>query len=315
MQDTYDVTARMIKKLPRVIDSDASVSFHSNRLAIASGHEVTLIDLTGSLNIEHLPRLSYRGEYKSRVLATEDSLYVLNCLIDPRPTGYDGYLKELWGSELSKGTHGRRLKNRNRNSRRVNPHTSLNISVFHLSLSNKVWNTLQPVPSAVQSLLIVSHKQYIYVIETINLSDHFSAVYRYCTTNKTWHHCKNLPGPVSTYNADIVVHDGVIRVLLSDMGYKYIEDSDTWSTDSYHMTGSLVKVLVKRTHLQCVSRETLIGFSSLLSLGFTFDEEDIAQQFVDARFRSPNMELQNARFLLQTYDVNTNQWIEEHKME
>ena len=311
MQDTYDVTARMIKKLPRVIDSDASVSFHSNRLAIASGHEVTLINLTGSLNIEHLPRLSYRGEYKSRVLATEDSLYVLNCPIDLRPTGYYDF-GDLWGSEPSGTTHGRRSKNRNRNSRRANSGTSSNISVFHLSLSNKVWNSLQPMPSAVESPLIVSYRQYIYVIGSINRSDHFSAVYRYCTINKTWHHCKNLPASVSTYNADVVVHDGVIRVFLSTMGFKYIEDSDTWSTDSFHLAGQLVKVLVKGQNLLCVTRETRMEAMTLLGV---YGYNDHVRKTIDAQFCSPNMDQQSVRFDLQTYDVNTNQWIEKHKME
>ena len=164
------------------------------------------------------------------------------------------------------------------------------MSILHLSLPNKVWNTLQPMPFAILSPLIVSNAQNIYVLGYINcvinslsgehysmyslaLQGHpaahiwekfcipqdetdafnFSVVFRYCTTSNTWDQCSTLPAVVNRDNADVVVHDGAINVFTSTKRFKYSEDSDTWSSDHYQLEGNLVKVFVKGNDVRCVT--------------------------------------------------------------
>ena len=63
------------------LEKNTSVAFHSNKLVVVSRHQVTLISLTRSLNIEHLPRLTYKEKFCG-VLLSEDRIYYLNSVPD-----------------------------------------------------------------------------------------------------------------------------------------------------------------------------------------------------------------------------------------
>ena len=80
IQDSSDGTARLVKRFLKLIAGNACAALHSNKVVVVFGHDVTLISLTGSRNIEHMSRLSYQRE-ECRVLLNEEGtgIYILNC--------------------------------------------------------------------------------------------------------------------------------------------------------------------------------------------------------------------------------------------
>ena len=290
IQDTSDATARLVKNIPATIDGKTCFAFHANKLVVASRQKVILINLTGNVNIEHLPRLTYQGQF-GEVLLSEDRIYFLNSLPEKQKINLlDGMKKyaEYHAMLSDNGLSRSKILANMHKLRSTNSGT--NLSVLYLLFPNKVWNTLQPMPSAIASPLMVYNAQKLYVLGNINCvmnpftgehhsmdssamyqhpavhywensripqdqtgSMNVSAVYRYCTTSNTWDQCNNLPAVVGRDNADVVVHDGAINVLTSTTRYKYSEDSDTWSSDHYQLEGDLVKVFVKGNDIRCVT--------------------------------------------------------------
>ena len=286
IQDTSDATARLVMSIPATIVGKTCFAFHANKLVVVSGHQITLINLTGSLNIEHLRKLSYQEKF-CEVLLSEDRIYVLNSLFDAN-TKTNNECQAMWRSNRLGGSN--RLANRHK-LRSANSGTSSNMSVLHISFPNEVWNTgTQPMPSAIASPLMVFNAQKLYVLGCItcatnpNTGEHrrmdssamyrqpaarskrnsciprdqtgsmnVSAVYRYSTASHTWDQCNNLPAVVNRNNADVVVHDGAINVFTSNTRYKYIHDFDTWRSDHYQLEGDLVKVFVKGDDIRCVT--------------------------------------------------------------
>ena len=280
IQDNSDVTARLIKRIPRIVARNASIAFHSNKLVVVSGQEVTLINLTESLNIEHLPRLPYHWD-GCRVLLNEEGIYVLNCL-----------------SKTNQPNHSATYK-----AHKAKFRGSKN-SVTYLSLSKKTWAVAQPMPYAIVSPLVVSHKQYIYVLGSQPGSVSNSLVFWYCTANGTWKHCNHFPTLVNSDDADVLVHDDVINMFTSTTRFQYREDSDTWSADHYVMEGAhVVRVYIKGQHIRCVTRQTPIPGQYAWKGSVAYDQ-----------YRSQTVESRQPKYELQTYDVKTSQWIEKHQM-
>ena len=266
IENTIDLTARKVMRIPGVIDNKSSFAFYSNQLAIVSGLDVTLINLRHS-SIKQLPTLpiNYR-ELSFEVALTADSIYLLGSIRE-RNRQYRG--------EVVIGF------------------------VFYRSLTNKDWKALQNVPCSTASPLIVSHKQTIYVIGCTDRSKNISAMYRYSTANDTWDECDNFDAVVNSRNAYVLVHDDAINVFTSTTRFKYIEDFDTWSADHYQRKGDIVKVFIKGQHIRCVTRQ----ISELHDDGQGFNGHIPSGR-----------QLRKTRYYLQTYDVNTNQWMEKYKM-
>ena len=283
IQGTSDVTARLVSLIPPVIASNAPVAYSSNKLVFVSGHDVTLINLAGSLNIEHLPRLSYRWD-GCKVILNDDGIYILNCL------------PETSRPDLC-APHRPNRGYFNRDN-----------SMVHLSQSNKVWANAQPMPFAMVSPLVVSHKQYIYVFgcQPDSMSDSF--VFRYNTTNNSWKQCDRFPVAVtvSSNKAHVLVHDNAINVFTSTTRFKYNEVSDTWSADYYEMEGDVVKVFVNEQHIRCITHQTPIS-------KYGYDDEYGAVAYPEPG--SLTMESKTPGYYLQTYDVKINQWVEKQKIE
>ena len=286
IQNTSDATDRLVKNFPATIDGKTFFAFYANKLVVVSRQKVILINMTGSLDIKHMPRLTYQEKF-CVVLLSGDRIYVLNSVPDNSMKTFFQPQTMLRGSGLGRS---KRLANRHK-LRRPGSGTSSNMSVLYLSLPNKVWNTLQPMPSAIVSTLMVSCAQNIYVLGNIICvinslsSEHYytdslgtyqhpasdrcwdnscipqnqtgprnvSVVFRYCTASNTWDQCNNLPAVVNRDNADVLVHNGAINVFTSTTRYKYSEDSDTWSSDHYQLEGNLVKVFVKGNGIRCVT--------------------------------------------------------------
>ena len=285
IQDTSDATSRLVKNFPATIDGKTFFAFHANKLVVISRHKVILINMTGGLNIEHLSRLSYQGHF-GEVVLSEDRIYFLNSLSDAN-TKTKNECQAIWTCNRL----GRSERHANRHTLgRPSSGTSSNMSVLYLSFPNEVWTTLQPMPSAIFSPLMVANAHNIYVLGNINCatnpftgehrsmdssamfrhpaarskgnscfprdqtgSMNVSVVYRYCTASNTWDQCNNFPAVVNRDNADVVVHDGAINVFTSTARFKYSEDSDTWSSDHYQLEGDLVKVFVKGNDIRCVT--------------------------------------------------------------
>ena len=259
------------------IKSATSSAFHSNQLVVISQHEVRLINLKGNVNIEQLPRLPSKCLIdSSRVALTADSIYILNgTKRGYYDKGYDSF-------------------------------------VLNRSLTNKAWKSIEPIPSALDSLsAVVSHKQYIYVLFMIR-STGFPAVYRYSTANNTWNTCRDLPEGVYNNNTDVLVHDDVINVFTSTTRFKYIEDSDNWSHDHYQLEGELVKVFVKGNAIRCVTCQKP-GYEKL-NYGQAHHWAPYGAYHHGAQRGASPMETQKIRYYLQTYDVITKQWIEKEQM-
>ena len=182
-----------------------------------------------------------------------------------------------------------------------------NSFVLNRSLTNKAWESIQPMPSAVVSpSAVASYKQYIYVLFT-NRSTERLAVNRYSTASNTWNNCSALPQAVSSYNTDLLVHDDAINVFTSTKRFKYSEDSDTWSSDHYQLEGDLVKVFVKGNDIRCVTCQKP-GYGHLYYGHAHHVTHHGAQHGASA------MEMQKIRYYLQTYDVSTKQWVEKEQM-
>ena len=299
IQDTSDVTARLVMNYPGVIDENTSLSFHSsihpflfNRQSVAYGNrnKVTLIDLTGSDKIEHMPRHSYRGNYK--VLLNKEGIYMLNCLpvIYLRSCGLAPrrqYLPHEYPGSDSKDP------------------------VFHLSWSNKIWVYLTPAPLVV-SPLVVSHKQYIYILGSQTVLGSYSLVHRYCSATNRWKQCNRFPKSGSSNNAYVLVHDGVISVFTSTTRFKYKKDADTWSADHYEKE-DFVKVFVKGNDIRCVTRDVVEEPRLKLFTGQDGDSHcsEAAEWMPSAREQLKKYE---TKYYLKTYDANINQWVEKQEM-
>ena len=345
IQDTSDATSRLVKNFPATIDGETFFAFHANKLVVISRHKVILINMTGGLNIEHLPRLSYQGHF-GEVVLSEDRIYFLNSLSDANTKTKN---------ECQSNRFGRSESHANRHKLgRPSSGTSSNMSVLYLSFPNEVWTTLQPMPSAIFSPLMVANAHNIYVLGNINCatnpftgehrsmdssamfrhpaarskrnscfprdqtgSMNVSVVYCYCTASNTWDQCNNFPVVVNRDNADVLVHYGAINVFTSTTRYKYSEDSDTWSADHYQLEGDLVKVFVKGNDIRCVTCQTPGCVQQLNNRWDNrwLDEYFDGQDYRQTDRRAPAMETQKTKYYLQTYDVSTNQWIEKEQMD
>ena len=271
-QDMREVTLQKAQ-FPYLISS----AFHSNQVVNVSDHEVTLINLKKNGNIEQLPRLPSEYLHYYSVVLTADSIYILNGIGRTNPNYYDkGYDR----------------------------------FVLNRSLTNKVWKSIKPIPSAVSSPLVVSYKQYIYVLGYRNESMGCLTVHRYCTANNTWNNCRDLPEGVYSSNTDVLVHDDAINVFSSTTRFKYIEDSDTWRVDHYQLEGDLVKVFVKGNDIRCVTRQAP-GYVEQQNYRQNYRQDGKWDDRQTDRHASViPITTQNIRYYLQTYDVSTNQWIE-----
>ena len=292
-EDTIDLAARKIMRIPGVIDNNSSFAFYSNQLVVVSGLDVTLVNLTGRGSIEQLPTLPNKYQsLDSEVLLTADNIFLLGRFRKRKSTYHSVVVKCF---------------------------------VFHRSFSNKAWKDAQNVPCSAFSPLIVLHKQTIFVIGCINRRNHISAMYWYSTANDTWDECDNFDAVVNSRNAYVLVHDDAINVFTSTTRFKYIEESDTWDADHYQLEGNLMKVFVKGQHIQCVTRQTCeIPDLSQFSHGYEDDEfyddnpyryaspSGQPRQFITSQ--QPPKNTTKLRYYLQTYDVNTNQWNGKYKL-
>ena len=268
--------------------NNASFAFFANKLVVVYAHEVTLINLTRNSDINILPSLSNKGN-ACRVILNENGIYILNCLPET-----DQLLDKRYGG-------GGRQNQRNE--------SGSNNSFANLSLSNKTWVNLTPSPQALVSPLVVSHKQYLYVLGCQHGSMSHSLVFRYCTANDTWTQCNNFPTRVSGNNADVLVHDDAIKVFTATTRFRYIEDFDSWISDRCEMTGDLVNVFVKGNAIRCVTRQkTGYGQPNYVSHAH-------GAYHHGANHAASAMDTQKNRYYLQTYDVGTKQWIDREQMD
>ena len=146
----------------------------------------------------------------------------------------------------------------------------------------------------------------------MNRSTIVPAVYRYSTANNTWNNCRDLPEGVYSSNTDVLVHDDVTNVFTSTTRFKYIEDSDNWSSDHYQLEGELVKVFVKGNAILCVTCQKP-GYGQL-NYGQAHHGAPYGAYHHGAQRGASPMETQKIRYYLQTYDVITKQWIEKEQM-
>ena len=109
-----------------------------------------------------------------------------------------------------------------------------------------------------------------------------------------------------------MVHDDVINVFTSTTRFKYIDYSDTWSSDHYQLEGELVKVFVKGNAIRCVTCQKP-GYGQL-NYGQAHHGAHHGAYHHGAQRGASAMETQKITYYLQTYDVSTKQWIEKEQM-
>ena len=123
-------------------------------------------------------------------------------------------------------------------------------SFFCLSLVNERWRKKRPMPHALKYPLAIHHQNFIFVLGgRLNSGELQSSVSKYNIRYNAWVRCSDMPTSCDSTNAEVVVHNGKIKVITEDKCLAYSDNIDIWSVKHFNKLGECVRVFVKRGHI------------------------------------------------------------------
>ena len=126
-------------------------------------------------------------------------------------------------------------------------------SVYCLPFGNDRWMIKSSMPTARTHLLVIQHSESIYVLGGYSQGQGcLTSVLVYNLANDRWHNCKDMPIACDSDNADVVEHDGKIKVVTADACMVYEDNTDTWSVERYNELGDSAKVFTHKGQI-CAS--------------------------------------------------------------
>ena len=123
-------------------------------------------------------------------------------------------------------------------------------SFFCLSLVNERWRKKRPMPHALRYPLAIHHQNFIFVLGgRLNNGELQSSVSKYNIRYNAWVRCSDMPISCDSTNAEVVVHNGKVKVITEDKCLAYSDNIDIWSVNHFNKLGECVRVFVKRGHI------------------------------------------------------------------
>ena len=243
-----------VVSLPKWVDNCSSVTFNKRHLLVAGGwndgkgdKRVLLLDMSnqGSCEVIQLPDLP-QPLFVTNVMMTENNdVYVIGGRADDT--------------------------------------TVLN-SVYCLSLSSHAWQIKQPMLHAVSRPLVMQHRQYIYSFGGSDYDSHRqSHVSRYSIADDTWTECRDMPVACNSTVAEVVVHEGRIKVITVDKCLIYADDTDTWTDKPYNKLGDGINAFTKRGQIWAAVKDN--DTFSIMSYDDVNNEWKTEQEKVDNAYK------------------------------
>ena len=129
-------------------------------------------------------------------------------------------------------------------------------SMFCLSLVNEKWQEKKSMPHALFNPLALHHQYFIYVLGgRLNNGKLQSSVSKYNIKLDAWERCSDMPTSCDSGDAEVVVHQGNIKVITKNKCMAYSDNTDSWSVKCFNKLGGRVKVFVKRGQICAVVDE------------------------------------------------------------